>query len=72
MHPGMAKYFHRRNADLIDIADEEYREEISAEDESCRNDPPKIPSSDEDVDESTSGNQDPSAAPIVGGFFVPK
>ncbi|KAL5966967.1 Chromodomain-helicase-DNA-binding protein 5 [Taenia solium] len=71
MHPGMAKYFHRRNADLINIADEEYREVVSAEDESCRNDPPKIPSSDDDVDESTVDNLDPSAAPIVGGFPAP-
>ncbi|KAL5107640.1 Chromodomain-helicase-DNA-binding protein 5 [Taenia crassiceps] len=71
MHPGMAKYFHRRNADLVDIADEEYRKEIGTEDVSCRNDPPKIPSSDDDVDEAIVNKPDTGAGPVVGRCFSP-
>ncbi|EUB63929.1 Chromodomain-helicase-DNA-binding protein [Echinococcus granulosus] len=70
MHPGMAKYFHRRNADLIDLADEEYRKEIRAADEAGRTDPPKIPSSDEDVDESAVDVSEPKTTPIAGGSFA--
>ncbi|VDM22078.1 unnamed protein product, partial [Hydatigera taeniaeformis] len=69
MHPGMAKYFHRRNADLIDLADEEYREGINAGSESW-NDPPKIPSSDDDINDPTLDNLNLNATPIVSESFA--
>lgn len=70
MHPGLVKNYHRRNADLIELADEEYMAELGKEDESSKVAPPKIPSSDDDDEEnSTSEDMEP---PIFGGSFIPQ
>ena len=69
MHPSIVKNFHRRNADLVDFADEEYRAELRGE-ESCGVAPPKIPSSDDDDAEDSSSEV--TDAPIYGGSFIPQ
>uniref|UniRef100_A0A5K3FYD4 Chromo domain-containing protein n=1 Tax=Mesocestoides corti TaxID=53468 RepID=A0A5K3FYD4_MESCO len=67
MHPGMVKNYHKRNQELVDLVDQEYRD-LQSGHETLNVLSPKLPSSDDDstVDD-TSAAESTNIAPIIGG-----